>query len=151
DKQKGGTLWKHCHHRLKHRKRPVGGKKVIIPDKVMIDCRPDVITLKQRFGDWELRSNRRSQTDTVVGPENRGAIFTATERTTGFLLMRKLKEGKNAKALANELFYMFLPYRNFVHSITSDNGCEFYEHKYIAKKHGAEYFLLIHTPLGREV
>jgi IS30 family transposase len=60
----------------------------------MIDCRPEVITLKQRFGDWELRSNRRSQTDTVVGPENRGAILTATERTTGFLLMRKLKEGE---------------------------------------------------------
>ena len=54
--------------------------------------------------------------------------------------MRKLKEGKNAKALAKELFYMFLPYRDFVHSITSDNGSEFYEHRDIAKKLGAEYF-----------
>ena len=132
DKQKGGTLWKHCRHRLKHRKRPVGGKKVIIPDKVMIDRRPDVINRKQRFGDWEI--------DTVVGPENKGAILTATERTTGFLLMRKLKEGKNAKALAKELFYMFLPYKEFVLSITSDNGSEFYEHRYIAKKLGAEYY-----------
>jgi hypothetical protein len=29
--------------------------------------------------------------------------LTATERTTGFLLVRKLKEGKNAKAIAREL------------------------------------------------
>ena len=27
DKRNGGVLWKHCRHRLKHRKRPVGGKK----------------------------------------------------------------------------------------------------------------------------
>jgi IS30 family transposase len=57
--------------------------------------------------------------------------------------MRKLKEGKNAKALARELFYMFLPYREFVHSITSDNGSEFYEHRYIAKKPGAEYYFAL--------
>ena len=98
----------------------------------MIDCRPEVIRLKQRFGDREI--------DTVAGPENRGATLTATERTTGFLPVRKLKEGKNAKAPAGELFYMFLPYRDFVLSITSDNGSEFYEHRYIAKKPGAEYY-----------
>ncbi|GHT57468.1 IS30 family transposase [Bacteroidia bacterium] len=132
DKLDGGTLWKNCRHRLKHRKRPVGGKKVVIPDKVMIDKRPDVINNRERFGDWEI--------DTVVGPENKGAILTATERQTGFLMMKKLPEGKNAKALAKELFYMLLPYKKFVHSITSDNGTEFYEHKWIAKKLSAEYY-----------
>jgi IS30 family transposase len=25
DRQEGGSLWKHCRHRLKHRKRPVTG------------------------------------------------------------------------------------------------------------------------------
>jgi len=44
------------------------------------------------------------------------------------------------KELAKELFYMFLPYKNYVHSITSDNGTEFYEHKWIAKKLNAKYF-----------
>jgi IS30 family transposase len=33
-----------------------------------------------------------------------------------------------------------LPYKEIVHSITSDNGTEFYEHKRIAKKLNAEYF-----------
>ncbi|MDR2682965.1 MAG: IS30 family transposase, partial [Dysgonamonadaceae bacterium] len=54
DKKNGGTLYKHLRHRLRHQKRPVGGKKVIIPDKVSIDSRSDVINQKQRFGDWEI-------------------------------------------------------------------------------------------------
>ena len=132
DKLAGGSLWKHCRHKLKHRKRPVGGKKIVIPDKVSIDERPAVINEKQRFGDWEI--------DTVVGPENNGAIITAVERTTGFLLMKKLTQGKNAKALARELYYMFLPYKQSVLSITSDNGTEFYEHKWIAKMLNTDYY-----------
>jgi IS30 family transposase len=132
DKRAGGSLWKHCRHKLKHRKRPVGGKKIIIPDKVSIDERPAVINEKKRFGDWE--------TDTIVGPENNGAILTVTERLTGFLLMKKLPKGKNAKALAKILYYLLLPYKNSVHSITSDNGTEFYEHKQIAKLLDANYY-----------
>jgi len=132
DKQEGGLFWKHCRHKLKHRKRPATGKKVVIPNKVMIDERPDVINNRERFGDWEV--------DTIVGPENKGAILTLTERQTGFLIMRKLSEGKNAKALANELYYMLLPYKKNVHSITSDNGTEFYEHPMIAKKLNARFF-----------
>jgi IS30 family transposase len=132
DKKNGGTLYKHLRHRLKHRKRPVGGKKIVIPDKVSIDLRPEVINQKERFGGWEI--------DTIVGPENKGAILTATERTTGFLLMKKLPKGKNAKALAKELFFLLLPYKRFVLSITSDNGIEFYEHKLIAKKLDADFF-----------
>jgi len=132
DKRKGGSLWKQCRHQLKHRKRPVGGKKVIIPDKVSIDDRPEIINEKKRFGDWEI--------DTIVGPENKGAILTATERMTGFLVMRKLNEGKNAKALAKTLYYMLLPYKKCVHSITSDNGTEFYEHKWISKMLNTKYY-----------
>jgi IS30 family transposase len=132
DKRDGGSLWKQCRHRLKHRKRPVGGKKVIIPEKVSIDERPAVVNEKKRFGDWEI--------DTIVGPENKGAILTATERMTGFLLMRKLPQGKNAKALAKELYYMLLPYKNFVLSITSDNGTEFYQHRWIAKMLKTNYY-----------
>ena len=47
DKQKGGSLYKHMRHRLKHRKRPVGGKKIAIPDKVSINDRPDIINNKE--------------------------------------------------------------------------------------------------------
>jgi IS30 family transposase len=54
--------------------------------------------------------------------------------------MKNLPEGKNAKALAKTLFDLLVPYKNFVHSITSDNGTEFYEHKWISKKLNTQYF-----------
>ncbi|KAA6313748.1 hypothetical protein EZS27_035530 [termite gut metagenome] len=100
--------------------------------KVSIEQRPEIINQKQRFGDWEI--------DTIVGKENKGAILTVTERKTGFLLMKKLPKGKNAKALAKELFSLLLPYKEHVLSITSDNGTEFYEHKWIAQKLDTDYF-----------
>jgi IS30 family transposase len=99
---------------------------------VSIDLRPDIINQKKRFGDWEI--------DPIVGTENKGAILTATERTAGFLLMKILPEGKNAKALEKELFFLLLPCKQHVHSITSDNGTGFYEHKLIAKKRNADFY-----------
>ena len=132
DKRQGGSLYKQCRHRLKHRKRPAGGKKAVIPDKVSIGQRPEVANNRERFGDWEI--------DTVFGPDDKGAVLTATERTTGFLLMRKLKKGKNAKNLLGEIVLMLLPYRESVLSITSDNGTEFYGHKEIARRLNTLYF-----------
>jgi IS30 family transposase len=132
DKREGGLLWKQCRHKLKHRKRPVTGKKVVIPNKVMIDQRPEVINNKERFGDWEI--------DTIVGAGNKGAILTITERLTGFLMMKKLPKGKNAKGLAKELYFMLLPYKKAIRSITADNGSEFYEHQTIAQKLNTLFF-----------
>lgn len=132
DKQDGGYLYKHTRHKLKHRKRPVGGKKTVIKDKVSIDERPAIINDKARFGDWEI--------DTIVGEENKGAIVTIVERQTGFLFMKKLPEGKVAKGLASAVVEMLLPYKQYVHSITSDNGTEFAEHKLIAKKLNASFY-----------
>lgn len=132
DKQEGGTLYKHTRHRLKHRKRPVGEQKAIIKGKVSIDDRPAIINDKARFGDWEI--------DTIVGEGNKGAIVTIVERQTGFLFMKKLPQGKVAEGLAGTVIEMLSPYKDAVHSITSDNGTEFAQHKLIATKLGAAFF-----------
>lgn len=132
DKQEGGGLYKHTRHRLKHRKRAVGGKRAIIKDKVSIDDRPAIINEKGRFGDWEI--------DTIVGEGNKGAIVTIVERQTGFLFMKKLPEGKGAKGLAAVVIDLLLPYKHAVHSITADNGTEFAEHKLITEKIGTAFF-----------
>ena len=132
DKQDGGDLYQHTRHRLKHRKRPVGGKKIVIKDKVSIDERPAVINDKSRFGDWEI--------DTIVGEGNKGAIVTIVERQTGFLFMKKLPEGKVAGGLADAVIELLLPYKNNIHSITSDNGTEFADHKMITEKLAAKFF-----------
>lgn len=79
-----------------------------------------------RFGDWEI--------DTMIGKEGKGAILTITERITGLLLIKKLNKGKEAKNLARVVIQMMLPYKAYVHSITSDNGTEFAEHLLITKK-----------------
>lgn len=132
DKQEGGSLYKHTRHHLKHRKRPVGGKVIVIKDKVSIDDRPAIINDKGRFGDWEI--------DTIIGAENKGAIVTIVERQTGFLFMKKLSHGKVALSLAETVIDMLMPYKKSILSITSDNGTEFAEHKLISKKLGTAFF-----------
>jgi IS30 family transposase len=132
DKQEGGSLYKHTRHHLKHRKRPVGGKFIVIKDKVSIDERPAIINDKGRFGDWEI--------DTIIGAENKGAIVTIVERQTGFLFMKKLPQGKVALGLAKVVIEMLMPYKHSVLSINSDNGTEFADHKLISKKLNAAFF-----------
>ena len=132
DRASGGDLYKNLRHALKHRKRPPQGKHVSIKDRVSIDLRPSVVNEKKRFGDWEI--------DTIVGKENKGAIVTITERTTGFLIMEKLKKGKNAKSLATTVTNLLLPYKKHVLTITSDNGTEFAEHRIIAEKLHADFY-----------
>lgn len=132
NKKQGGNLFKYLRHQLKHRKRPVSGKQNTIKDRVSIDLRSDVINNKLRFGDWEI--------DLIIGKDRKGAIVTIVERTTAFFLMRKLPFGKNAQELAKIVIAMLLPYKDFTHSITSDNGKEFAEHKKISKKLLIEFF-----------
>lgn len=132
DKANGGNLYKNLRHSLKHRKRSLSGKHISIKNRVSIDLRPSIVNEKGRFGDWEI--------DTIVGKENKGAIVTITERTTGFLLMEKLKKGKNAKSLAATVYSLLIPYKEHVLTITSDNGTEFAEHQNIAKKLNTNFY-----------
>lgn len=121
-----GSLYKHCRHQLKHRRRPVG-KRIAIPGRVSIHQRPPEAD-GQRFGDFEM--------DTIVGGNNQGAILTIVERSTNMLFMKKLKHGKNAEELAKAVIQLLAPYRESIKTITTDNGCEFYAHQTIAKELG---------------
>jgi len=131
DKNNGGTLYKHTRHKLKHRKRPVG-KKIVIKNRITIDQRPEIVDTKKRFGDWEI--------DTIVGENNKGVILTMVERKTAFLMMEKLKYGKNSKELSKVAVRLLIAYRKHVHTITGDNGTEFAEHQKIAEKLKAKFF-----------
>lgn len=132
DKLKGGELYKYLRHKLKHRKRSVSGKHEIIKNKISIEKRPDIINNKERFGDWEI--------DLIVGKDNKGAMVTLVERKTAMIMIRKLKNGKNADDLANTVIDMLLPYKKIVKSITSDNGTEFARHEKIAQKLQTDFY-----------
>ena len=131
DKAEGGTLYKNCRHRLKHRARPVGGKRISIPNRTSISERP-VEADGKRFGDFEM--------DTIVGRGNHGAILTLIERSTNMLFMRKLTKGKNAKELARTVIHLLSPFKEHVKSITTDNGTEFACHEMISKSLGVNVY-----------
>lgn len=124
DKANGGTLYKECRHHLKHRKRPVG-KAIPIKGRISIEQRSKYANGK-RFGDWEM--------DLIVGPENKGAMLTLVERSTGFSIIKKLMQGKNAMHIAKTVVRTLLPYKDIVKTITTDNGTEFAAHKIIARR-----------------
>ena len=130
DRERGGNLYTYLPHRLKHRRRPVSSH-IPIKDRVSIDERPAVVDAKARFGDWEM--------DTIIGKDGKGAIVTLVERTSKKLLMARSPKGKNAKAVAKLVVQMLRPFERHVLSITTDNGTEFADHKYIAK--------MLHTKL----
>ena len=131
DKAEGGTLYKHCRHKLKRRARPVGGRRISIPNRTSISERPAEADGK-RFGDFEM--------DTIVGRGNHGAIVTLIERSTSMLFMRKLKKGKNAKDLARTVIHLLSPFKEHVKSITTDNGTEFACHEMIGKSLGVTIY-----------
>ncbi len=100
-------------------------KPVPIKNRVSIDQRPECINNKERFGDWEV--------DTIIGRQQKGAMQTIVERTTGMLIIKKLPKGKQTKGLSKELINRLMPYKKHILSITSDNGTEFADHQNIAK------------------
>jgi IS30 family transposase len=128
---KSGELKKNCRHQMKYNRhgRPDHTTKVKnIPHRISIHDRPPEADGK-RFGDWEM--------DTIISKNNKGAIVTLIERSTNNLLMEKLPEGKNAKALAKVVSRLLFPFRGIgVRTITTDNGCEFCAHEDISKMLG---------------
>jgi transposase, IS30 family len=136
DYQQGGTLYTHLRHASKpYRKRygkPDARTKALKrAAKPSIDDRPDVVAQKTRFGDWEL--------DTVIGPNHKGVLVTITERSTNYLLMKRVNDKSAAKvraAIVSCLKKSGLPVR----TLTSDNGTEFADYDQIARALDADFY-----------
>ena len=79
-----------------------------------------------------------------IDKNQKGAIVTIVKHKTAFLMMRKLKLGKNVKDVAKQVINMLLPYKKFIHTIIADNGLEFAEHKMISKKLDTEFYFANH-------
>ncbi|MDD6141813.1 MAG: IS30 family transposase, partial [Bacteroidales bacterium] len=121
-----GKLAKHLPHELKYTKRvkylrPT--KATNIANRTSIHERPAEADGK-RFGDWEM--------DTIVDSFGH-AIVTLTDRSTNFILMEKLKDGRKAMPTAKTVARLLFPYRERVLTITTDNGCEFAAHLEISR------------------
>ena len=115
-----------CKYARKARKKKET-KATNIRNRISIHERP-AEAYGKRFGDWEM--------DLIVDKDNH-AILTMIERSTNFLLMSNLKYGKKAMPLAKTVWRLLLPYKgDKLLTITTDNGSEFAEHKWISKHLG---------------
>jgi IS30 family transposase len=72
--------------------------------------------------------------DLIQGANAKQYILTVVERSTRFLIMKRLENGKAAEEVAKAVVDLLLPYKNQVHSITTDNGMEFAKHEYICRR-----------------
>lgn len=119
-------LHQYCHHKMKYRHRHRAGAyktagRSLIPDRVSIHDRPKEADGK-RFGDREM--------DLVVGKGQKSQVLTLFERSKSFFLQSKLPS-KKPSVVADAVIRLLRPYKRFVHTITTDNGVEFMDHKKI--------------------
>ncbi len=128
-----GTLYLHLRTARRHRKKRLNRKhqRGQIPNRVMINKRPEIVNTKQRFGDWEV--------DTIIGKNHKTAILTATERKSQFELMVKTN-GTKAASITKQMINLLVPFKAFVKTITSDNGKEFTNHQIIAEKLQTDFY-----------
>ena len=133
DKKHGGELYTHLRRKgRKYRQRGSSkDSRGIIKDRVGIENRPKIVDEKQRFGDIEF--------DTIVGKNHKGALFTANDRKTSIGWIAKLS-GKDSVPLSDAAIRKLMPFKGLLHTITSDNGKEFANHKAIAEALGVDFY-----------
>jgi IS30 family transposase len=133
DKKNGGTLYINLRCQKKRKKRYGSGRdrRGQIIGRISISERPEIVNRKSRLGDWEG--------DTIIGATHKKAIVSAVERSTQFVLLKKVEQ-KTSLAVKDALIELMEPYENAIHTITLDNGKEFAAHAEITKSLGTEVF-----------
>jgi len=133
NKRAGGKLYKHLRHGGKKRNKRSGTKsgRGMIPGRIGIEQRPQVVADKTRLGDWEL--------DSIIGAKHVGAITSMVERKSKLTRLVLLKS-PTAEATRNGIVRCLKPLRNHVLTLTSDNGKEFAAHRKISQKLGGDFY-----------
>lgn len=133
DKLKGGVLYKELRHSGKKYNKRSKGKagRGCIPDRVDIDERPAIVEEKTRIGDWEI--------DLIIGIGQSGAIVSMVDRASKLTILEKISS-KSAQEVTQALLKRLSAVGNDVHTLTSDNGKEFANHKQISKALDTQFY-----------
>ena len=103
-----------------------------VPNRTMIEQRPEHINLRSRIGHWEA--------DTIISRKSKAAIMVLVERRTRYVILKKL-QAKTAffmhKAEVESLIKYPVRMRR---SITYDNGTENALHELTNKKLGTKSY-----------
>ncbi len=116
--------------KYKYRRSKEAGRGVI-PNRVDIDQRPLIVDEKRRVGDYEL--------DTIVGAHHKGAILSIVKKRTKLTKLMLISTG-TADNISRAIVQSLWPIKQFVHTLTSDNGKEFSGHQSVAKTLDAGFF-----------
>jgi len=122
DKALGGQLYKHLRHQNKTYRKRYGSahNRSGIPNRVDIDKRPAAANDRKRVGDWEA--------DTIIGKNHKGAIVTLDDRKSKLRLAAPLG-AKKAIYTKDAIVALLSPVKEFVKTMTFDNGKEFTLHE----------------------
>jgi IS30 family transposase len=134
NKVAGGVLYKKLRRGLKKKRKKYGSadNRGQIPDKRMIDQRPEYVNSRNTFGHWE--------SDSMVGCNHKSYIATHVERKSRYLVAAKLASKSAADYNQASLKKLRqLPIRMFK-TITVDNGKEFAEFKTMEKELQAKVY-----------
>lgn len=133
NKKQGGLLYENLRNRCKrYRKR--GSKKDRrgqLRNRKDITQRPEIVEKRERLGDLEI--------DLIIGKGHSGAMLTINDRVSGLLILEPLR-GKEAAEVSAKTIARLLPYKDQIHTITSDNGREFAGHEDIAQALGIDFY-----------
>jgi len=126
DKVSGGRLYTHLRHQNKTYRKRYGSahNRSGIPNRVDINKRPEIANQRKRLGDWEA--------DTIIGKQHKGAIVTLDERQSKLRLAAPLVT-KKARGVTDAMIALLKPFKDFVKTITFDNGKEFTLHETVAE------------------
>jgi transposase, IS30 family len=125
DKKQGGTLYQYLRHKGKRynkRSSSTSGRGCI-PNRVDIDNRPKIVEKKKRIGDWEG--------DTIIGAGHQGVILTYVDRRSKYLIAEVIGN-KTMDRAASATIKRFNQFKEYVLTITYDNGKEFAAHEIIS-------------------
>lgn len=133
DKQQGGQLYCHLRHQAKPYRKRYGTKdsRGTIPGRVGIEERPAIVETRARVGDWEA--------DLIMGKAHKGAIVTLAERRARLFMAVPILR-KTAELVTEAIITLLEPWKDWVATITYDNGREFSGHQIIADALGCQGF-----------
>jgi IS30 family transposase len=133
EKRHGGTLWRLLPSQKSRRKRCGAGhvRRHLIPNRVPIEDRPDVVERKARFGDWEG--------DTIVDATQRDALVSLVERSSMYILLAKVSR-RTTDQVCNAIIDAFTRLGAPAHTLTLDNGSEFCAHHRITRALGTRCY-----------
>jgi IS30 family transposase len=133
NKKQGGRLYENLRNRCK-RYRNRGSekdKRGQLRNRTDIDQRPKIVEKRERLGDLEI--------DLIIGKGHSGALLTINDRVSGLLIMEQL-QGKGAAELTARVIARLQPFKEQLHTITSDNGREFAGHEQIARELEIDFY-----------